>query len=64
MCLLHADTDRIFEHIVFVWLSVQPDPAFSALTLPVEPALQVQAVSTELANGEVEFVGHAEHLET
>ena len=41
-----------------------PIAAFSALTLPVEPALQVQAVSTELANREVEFVGHAEHLET
>jgi len=30
---------------------------------PVEPALQIQAVETELDNGESEFVGHAKHVE-
>ena len=31
---------------------------------PDEPALQVQAVETELPKRDVEFVGHAEHVET
>ena len=31
---------------------------------PVEPALQVQAVETELPTGELEFVGHSKQLNT